>query len=102
VADAALAAALKLAKSKKMFFAFVPKGADGKLIVSKTKVPTKDIAGAKKESGGGTAITGTCSGALASMVFQVARAAPGSLALAIKRAAKRDAGLTINATVEVG
>jgi hypothetical protein len=60
--DADLAAALKQAKSKKMFFAFVPKGSDGKLIVSKAKVPPKLIAEAKKEIGGGTAVTGMCFG----------------------------------------
>ena len=37
--DADLIAGLKLAKGgKKMFFAFIPKGSDGKLIVSKKKI----------------------------------------------------------------
>ena len=43
MADAELTAALKQAKSKKMFFAFVPKGTDGKLIISKAKIPAKLI-----------------------------------------------------------
>jgi WD40 repeat protein len=51
--DAELTTALKQAKSKKMFFALVPKGAEGKLIVAKKKILPKEIAEAKKEIGGG-------------------------------------------------
>jgi hypothetical protein len=95
--DAELATALKQAKSKKMFFAFVPKGADGKLIVSKTKIPPKLIAEAKKEIGGGNAVTGKCFGGDGgAMVFQVAKAAPPATAAAVKKVAKRDTGLTID------
>jgi hypothetical protein len=51
--DAELATALKQAKGKKMFFAFIPKGgSDGQLIVSKTKIPPKQIAEAKKHLDG--------------------------------------------------
>jgi peptidoglycan hydrolase-like protein with peptidoglycan-binding domain len=101
MADADLTAALKQAKSKKMFFAFVPKGADGKLIVSKTKIPPKLIAETKKEIGGGTAITGKCFGDSGAMVFQVVKAASPALAAAIKKVAKRDTGLTIDADVQL-
>src|SRR5215471_11301873 len=96
--DAELTAALKQAKSKKMFFAFIPKGgSDGQLIVSKTKIPAKQIADAKKQIGGGNAVTGKCFGGdNGAMVFQVAKAAPPALAAAVKRVAKRDAGLTID------
>jgi hypothetical protein len=95
--DAELATALKQAKSKTMFFAFVPKGADGKLIVSKTKVPPKLIAEAKKAIGGGNAVTGKCFGGDGgAMVFQVAKAAPPALAAAVKKVAKRDTGLSID------
>src|SRR5262249_51004083 len=88
---------LKEVKSKKMFFAFVPKGADGKLIVSKTKIPPKLIAEAKKALGGGNAVTGKCFGGDGgAMVFQVAKAAPPALAAAVKKVAKRDTGLTID------
>ena len=59
--DPELALALKAAKGKKMYFAFIPKGAgDGKLIVSKKKIPPKLIAEARKEIGGGTPVTGRC------------------------------------------
>jgi hypothetical protein len=71
--DANLTAALKQAKSTKVFFAFVPKGSDGKLIVSKTKIPPKQIAEAKKDMGGGTAVTGNCFADGSTLVFQVAK-----------------------------
>ena len=62
-ADEALAAAIKAAKGKPMYFAFIPKGtADGKLIVAKAKIPPAVIAAAKKELGGGTPVTGKCVG----------------------------------------
>ena len=53
MADLDLATALKMAKGKKMYFAFLLKGSEGTLIVSKKKVPPKQIAEAKKELGGG-------------------------------------------------
>src|SRR5215510_3517443 len=84
-----------MAKSKKMFFAFIPKGADGKLIVSKKKIPPKEITEAKKEIGGGTPVTGKCIGPLEGMVFQVAKAASPTLGPAIKKVTKRDAGLNL-------
>jgi hypothetical protein len=57
--DAELQTAIQMAKSKKKFFAFIPKGgSDGQLIVSKAKIPPKQIAAAKKEIGGGNAVTG--------------------------------------------
>jgi peptidoglycan hydrolase-like protein with peptidoglycan-binding domain len=96
-----LAGALKQAKSKRMFFAFVPKGSDGKLIVSKAKIPAKVIAEAKKEVGGGTPVTGKCTGPINAMEFQVAKAAPPTFAAALKKVVKRDAGLTIVAEVVV-
>src|SRR5437660_319468 len=101
MADAELTAALKLAKSKKMFFAFVPKGTDGKLIVSKTKIPPKLIAEAKKEIGGGAAVTGKCFGDSGTLVFQVAKAAPATLAATIKKVAKRDTGMIIDPDVQL-
>jgi hypothetical protein len=98
--DADLVKALKLAKSKKMFFAFVPKGATGKLIISKARIPAKLLAQAKKEIGGGNPITGKCSGPPNDMVFLVAKAAPPTLAAALKKVAK-DAGLAIVPDVQL-
>jgi flagellar biosynthesis GTPase FlhF len=97
--DQDLANALKLCKSKEMFFAFIPKGpSDGKLIIAKKKIPAKDIAAAKKEIGGAKPITGKCSGALGEMVFETASAPPGTLAKAIAAVAKKYASVAVKAT----
>jgi hypothetical protein len=97
--EANLTMAIKQAKSKKMFFAFVPKGSEGKLLVSKTKIPPKEIADAKKEIGGGAPVTGKCFGDGSGMVFQVAKQAAPTLAPALKKVVKRDTGLTIDPDV---
>src|SRR5438128_1960826 len=92
--DADLVAALKMAKGgKKMFFAFVPKGgSDGQLIVSKMKIPPKQVADTKKQIGGGSPVTGKCfAGDGGVMVFQVAKAAPPAMVGAVKKVVKRDA-----------
>src|SRR5258706_12560229 len=96
-----LVAALKQAKSKKMFFAFIPKGSDGKLIVSKNKIPAKELAEAKKEVGGGSPVTGKCFGASDSMVFQVAKPGAETLSASIRKAVQRDAGFKIIPEVQV-
>jgi peptidoglycan hydrolase-like protein with peptidoglycan-binding domain len=102
MADANLAAALKQAKSKKMFFAFVGKGTDGKLIVSRTKIAPKDLAAAKKETGGSMAVTGKCFGdGSSSLVFLVAKQPAATLAAALTKVAKRDAGMAISPDVQV-
>ncbi len=101
MADAALASALKQAKSKKMFFAFVPKGTDGKLIVSKSKVNPKVVADAKKETGGGTPIIGKCFGDGKNMVFEVKKAAPATMVAALKKVIHRDAGLSLIPDIQV-
>jgi peptidoglycan hydrolase-like protein with peptidoglycan-binding domain len=92
--DAELTAALKQASSKKMFFAFILKGSDGQLLVSKAKIPPKAIAEAKKEVGG-VPITGKCFGPINDLLFQVAKQPPPSLGAALKKVIKRDTGLTI-------
>jgi hypothetical protein len=99
--DADLVTALKLAKSKKMFFAFIPKGSDGKLILSKKKIPPKEIADAKKELGGSNAIIGKCFGPIGNMVFQVVKQPPPTLEAALKKVAKRDSGLTVIPNVQL-
>jgi hypothetical protein len=94
--DADLLAALKQAKLKKMFFAFVPKGTEGKLLISKKKIPPKEIAEAKKEIGGGNPVTGKCFAEEGTMVFLVAKPAAPALTAAVKKVAKRETGLTID------
>jgi hypothetical protein len=93
--DAELLAALKKAKGTEMFFAFVPKGQDGKLIISKVKIRPQDIADARKELGGATPILGKCYGDGGTMVFEVAKPVPPAMVVAIKRVAKRETGLNI-------
>jgi hypothetical protein len=101
--DPALTALLKQAKSKKMFFAFIPKGGtDGKLIISKAKIKPNVIADAKKEIGGANAVTGKCTWEDgATVVFHVAKAAPPAMAATLKKVAKRDAGLAIDPEFQV-
>jgi len=94
--DKDLLTALKQAKTKKMFFAFVPKGSDGKLLVSKVKIPAKEIAETKKEIGGGAPVLGKCIGEGGAMVFYVAKQAPPAMAAALKKVVKRDTALTID------
>jgi hypothetical protein len=87
--DAALNAALKMAKTKSMYFAFLGKGTEGKLLVSKSKIPAKEIAEAKKELGGGAIVKGTCEGGEGkSMVFNVAKEPAGPILSALKRTLK--------------
>jgi peptidoglycan hydrolase-like protein with peptidoglycan-binding domain len=98
--DAELTTALKQAKSKKMFFAFILKGSDGQLLVSKAKIPPKAIAEAKKEVGG-VPITGKCSGPTNDLVFQVAKQPPPTLGAALKKVIKRETGLAIVPNVQL-
>jgi hypothetical protein len=96
-----LAAAIKMAKSKKMRFAFVLKGSDGKLILAKGKIPPKQIAEARSEMGGGTLVTGKCTGPLNNLVFQVVKPPPSTLAAVLKKVVKNEAGLTIAPEVQL-
>lgn len=93
--DPTLIEGLKRAKGgKEMFFAFVPKAPDGELIVSKKKIPPKEIAALRKEIGGGTPVVGKCTGPFDNMVFKVAKMS-ATLGPAIKKVAKRKSGFTI-------
>ena len=91
-----------LKDTKPKFFAFIPQGALGQLIVCKSKSDRDKIAAAtKKQGGGGTLVKGTCSGPINKKVFEVAKA-PANLAVALKNVVKRDAGgLTIVPDVQV-
>ncbi len=98
-----LQSALKQAKTKKMFFAFVAKGGgDGVLLVAASKIPPKDIAEAKKKSGGTTVTTGRCFGEEGELVFETAKEPPAALAGQIKKVAARDAGLTLKVVARGG
>jgi hypothetical protein len=101
--DAELAAGLKQAKGKRMYFAVVLKGgADGALIVGKQKVPPTAIAEAKKKCGGSAVIKGACFGEEGKHIFEVAKEPPATLANALKLIARRDSGLSIHPECRVG
>ena len=99
--DANLVKALKQAKSKKQYFVFVSKSSHGKLIVSKKKIPAKDIKAAREGLGGGTPIIGTVSGPLADMLFEVVKAPQGTLGASLKKYVKVHGGLTIVPKVQL-
>jgi hypothetical protein len=101
MAESDLTAAIKLAKAKPMHFVFLLKGTDGKLIVAKSKISPKEVAEARKELGGGTLVTGKCTGPLNNLVFQVAKAAPSTLAATLKKVIKSETGLTTAPDVQL-
>src|SRR4051794_19890107 len=100
--DAELLANLKKAKSKKMFFAFVPKGpSDGQLLVRPAKIAPKDVAAVKKELSGGNPITGKCTWDDSGLNFVVNKEPPATLPACIKKVVKRDTGLTVVANFQL-
>jgi hypothetical protein len=100
--DTDLASALKQAKSKQMFFVFIAKGADGKLLVSKAKIPAKEIAEAKAAIGGGTVWQGRCQDDDGTLVFQVPKEPPGNLDAVVKKIIARDSGLAMTVAFRLG
>jgi hypothetical protein len=99
--DVKLTQALKQAGSNKMYFAFIPKGSEGKLIVSNSTIPSKLISQVKKEIGGGTPVIGKCFGPIEKLVFRVGEEPSATLTAAIKKVAHRDSGLNIAPHVRV-
>jgi hypothetical protein len=93
--------ALKLAKTKPMFFAFVAKGNEGRLLLDPKKVSPKDLAEAKKECGGGAIFKGRTVHEEGELIFEVAKEPPGTLAALIKKVIKTDAAMTLNVTIRV-
>jgi hypothetical protein len=105
--DADLNANLKLALKAKedgpLFFALLVKGAgEGRLIVSKRKVPEKQIAEARKAVGSSTLVKGVCFGQDGQLVLETAKAPAPSWVVTVKKQAK-EAGLTaLDATFRMG
>jgi hypothetical protein len=98
--DAELTRALMQAHQRTMFFAFILKGGDGKLIVSRSKIQLKkETEEARKRFGGGTPVYGRFSGPITGLVFQVAKVPLGTLGArlgpTLKKVVKRDTGLNI-------
>jgi hypothetical protein len=101
--DDELEANLKAAKTKRMYFALVMKGgADGALVIEKTKVPATAIAAAKKKSGGSAVLTGFVFYENGQYVFEVGRVPPATAANVIKTIAKRDGNQSIHPLVRLG
>ena len=96
-----LAAALRQAHVRNMFFAFILKGRDGKLIASACEIPLKEIEKAKKDLDGATAVTGTFFGPIGHITFQVAEPPLTSLDSLLPKVIKRDTGLTVRVEVQV-
>jgi peptidoglycan hydrolase-like protein with peptidoglycan-binding domain len=101
-----LTLALKLAKQskdkKKQFFAFLPKGSEGTLLISKKKIPPKEVAEAKKESGAGTPITGKVfGGGGTTIVFLVAKAVSATIPAMLKKVIKKETGLTVDPEIRL-
>jgi hypothetical protein len=95
--------ALKRESAVPMFFAFVMKGGtDGKLIVSKARIPPKQIDGAKKETGGSAVLKGVCYGENGTLVFEMAKPAAPNVAAVTKNVLKAKAGLAIKVEYRVG
>jgi hypothetical protein len=85
------------------FFALVVRGGtDGKLIVSRRKGPEKQIADAKKETGGSAVVTGVCFGEDGTLVFETAKVPAPAWTPLVKRLAKDVAGLTIRPVFRLG
>jgi hypothetical protein len=101
--DEQLAAGLKAAKAKRMYFAVALKGGtDGALVIGKEKIPPGDIAAAKKKCGGSAVIQGACFGEDGKHTFEMAKVPPATLANALKFIAHRDSGLTIHPECRLG
>ncbi len=103
--DEELKAAVKAAKSKRCYFAFIQKSAsDGTLLVGKSKIPDKDITAAKKKNGGSTTLKGACFGDGEKFVFEMSKEPQDKEKLegALNKVAKRDAGVSIDALVRKG
>jgi hypothetical protein len=100
--DTKLVTALRQAKQQPMLFAFVAKGAsEGALIVSKKKIPIKEINEAKQETGGKKVIRGRCVGEDGKMVFEVAKEPPSTLAKQLKKVIQESAGMMLQVETRV-
>src|SRR5690242_17303880 len=94
--DTELAAALRQAKKLTMYFAFVAKSAsDGVLLVKKKKVPLKEINEAKKATGGKKVFTGRCIAGDGTLIFELPKEPPSTLAKQLKTTIKQDAGMML-------
>jgi len=103
--DEELKAAVKNAKSKRSYFAYIQKSAsDGTLLVGKSKIPDKEITAAKKKNGGSTTLKGACFGEGERFVFEMGKEPQDKEKLedALNKVVKRDGGTSIAALCRRG
>jgi hypothetical protein len=99
--DKDLTNTLKAARGgKPMRFAFFPRGSAGKLLVAK-KVPPREVAETKKETGASSVFQGRCVGEGGTLVFYVAKEPPGALLGQLRKRLKEDAGVTYPIEIRV-
>jgi hypothetical protein len=87
-----------LKATRQMFFAYVPKGSLGQLVVCLSKSERDQAAkDAKRAIGGGTPVMGTCVGAIGDKVFKLDKkpADAEKLGLAIKKVVKLSTKLNV-------
>ena len=86
-----------LKSTKPMFFAYVPKGAMGKLIVRINKSERNTAAtAAKKDIGGGSPWFGTCLGPLSAKIFKFDKQPDvDKMGASIRRVVKKDTSLNV-------
>jgi hypothetical protein len=104
--DTKLAASLRQArnatKDAPLWFAFVAKGtADGVLLVSLKKVPTKEINEAKASSGGKQVYRGRCFGEAGELICELPKEPPATLDKQVGTVIHRDAGVALKVRFRV-
>jgi hypothetical protein len=90
--------------TRKQFFAFVPKGSLGQLVVRVDKADRdREAESTKREIGGGTPVKGICEGGVRDKLFTLDKryAYPDKLAATLKIVIKRSTGLAVNPTVKI-
>lgn len=96
--------ARNLKATKQMFFAYVPKGSLGQLVVCLNKRDRDEAAkAAKSDISGGTPVMGTCLGSLNDKIFKLDKkpANADKLAESIKRVVKITAKLNIEPDIQL-
>lgn len=94
--DKPLHAAIKRAKTARMYFALVARGStEGKLLITKAKVKPTEVADCKKDLGGGRVFRGVCFGENGRLVFELKKEPPATLEKLLKKTAKVQTGLLI-------
>ncbi len=93
-----------LKATKQLFFAWVPKGSRGQLVICKSKSERdKAAAAARKEIGGSTPLTGMCSGSHAGKVFKLDKkpADADRLGAAISKVLKESTKLSVTPNLQM-